>query len=185
MTDYCLEDPNECRWLNIETGEKSDMFLTISDALDFYFQRISGDIAIPRHEWWLQLNDEPNTTSPLARLLSKAPPSSFQQPTNFSYIPIKSIFDSNGINSQLSKYVIRNGIQRALFTVDYIAGYEIKSEKRSSIKTYVTRQGALNAVSAAVHDPEVKSYTINEWTMQMNKGLVCTSEEIITVPSSA
>jgi hypothetical protein len=181
MTEYCLENPSECRWLNTETGEQSDAFSTISYALDFYFQRISGDIVIPRREWWLQLNDEPNTTSPLARLLSKAPPFSFQQPTNFSYIPIKSLFDSNGINSQLSKYVIRNGIQRALFTVDYITGYEIKSEKGSSIKSYVTRQAALNEVSAAVHDPDVKSYTIKEWTMQMNKGLVCTSEEIITV----
>lgn len=179
MTEYCLAAPNDCLWLNIQTGEKTHAFPTIEAAMDFYFQRISANIAIPMHDWWLQLTVKLSDNSPLTRLLSKTPPPHFQQATDFQYIPVANLFNSKGIESQLWKYAHHNGIERALFTSDYILGYEIKSEKNTHIKTYVTREYALKAVREMPHDPEVTSYAIQEWTMQIKKGLACTSEEVI------
>jgi hypothetical protein len=179
MTEYCLADPNECLWLNIQTGEKTHSFPTIEAAMKFYFQRISGDMAHADPDWWLQLTENHGDTSPLAKLLSKVPPPLCQQATYFQYIPVTNIFGPTSLVKGMWWYLNFYAYKHVLFTSDYILRYDIISDKGTFVKFCVTRDAALKAVRDMPHDPEVTSYTIQEWTMKLKGSFVCTSEEVI------
>jgi hypothetical protein len=153
------------RWIHAQTLEKTDIFLSFEEALDFYFQRISNNLIDCNTMWWLELDKTPVRDSPLYSLISNPP---FQQTNQCYYISSKTIFEYRGINSELSKYIRNNGMVRALFSKSYILGYELIRENTCLTDRHVTLEGIIKYIN----DYNISSYEINELSLHKDSGIV-------------